>query len=97
MALSHPVWLSDIRLSTDIQRGGEKDVKTTHIRFDESGGACPVWCAVVYLAIKKGLEERTGMILFVAGLVLLGLGIVRTWLVAHFIKMAEMTDENSSL
>ena len=49
------------------------------------------------LAIKKGLEERTGMILFVAGLVLLGLGIVRTWLVAHFIKKAEMTDENSSL
>lgn len=49
------------------------------------------------LAIKKGLEESTGMILFVAGLVLLGLGIFRTWLVAHLIKKAEMTDENSSL
>ncbi len=97
MALSHPVWLSGIRLSTDIQRGGEKDVKTTHIRFMNQAVLALSGVLLCILAIKKGLEERTGMILFVAGLVLLGLGIVRTWLVAHFIKMAEMTDENSSL
>lgn len=48
------------------------------------------------LGVKKGLGESAGILLFVSGLVLAGLGILRTWLVVRLMKKVTMDEDEDS-